>query len=95
VLVALPVAVFDCDAIRAVHTPGIVVQGAADDFGNLADLRRLHPELDAGLELAEIPGAGHFFEGHVDALQDLLTTTARRWLRESDGSHNRAPETSP
>lgn len=81
-LVALPVAVFDCSAIRAVRTPGIVVQGGADDFGTLADLHRLHPGLYEGLELVEIAGAGHFFEGQADRLQQLLASAARRWIDE-------------
>jgi alpha/beta superfamily hydrolase len=83
VLVALPVAAFDCGVIRDVRTPGLVVQGGADDFGTLADLRRLHPELYPGLELGEVPGAGHFFQGQIEALQERLRSAAERWLSPS------------
>jgi alpha/beta superfamily hydrolase len=80
VLVALPVSAFDCSAIDRVRTPGLVCQGSLDEFGNLAELEARHPDLYSGLELAEVEGAGHFFEGRIEALQDLVRETARRWL---------------
>lgn len=82
VLIALPVAVFDCSVIAEVRTPGLVCQAGDDEFGNLNDLVRLHPGLDPGLELYEVPGADHFFAGHVKELQRIVGEAARRWLAQ-------------
>lgn len=79
-LVALPVAVFDCSVIERVRTPGLVCQAGADSFGNLADLRSRHPRLDPRLELREIPGADHFFQAHTAELQALVEERARSWI---------------
>ena len=79
-LVAMPVTAFDCSPIDAVRTPGLVLQGGADEFGNLADLERLHPRLDLVLAKQEIPGASHFFKGLEDELQERVRRTAASWL---------------
>lgn len=88
-LVALPVTAFDCSPIDAVRTPGLVLQAGADEFGNLADLERLHPSLYPGLERAEIPGASHFFKGLEDALQARVREAAERWLAPRTRGHPR------
>ena len=59
--------------------PGLVIQAARDEFGNLASLRARHPDLYPGLELAEIPAADHFFKRRSHELQALVAATARRW----------------
>ncbi|MDP6538949.1 MAG: alpha/beta hydrolase [Planctomycetota bacterium] len=83
VLVALPVTAFDCSAVEELRTAGLVCQGEADEFGNLAELEAHHPNLYGGLELAEVEGADHFFEGRIEELTALVRGTARRWLTES------------
>jgi hypothetical protein len=82
VLVALPVTAFDCSAIEDLDTPGLLCQGEADEFGNLAELEARHPDLYGGLELAEVGRADHFFEGRIGALGNLVRERARRWLAE-------------
>ncbi len=79
-LIALPVTAFPCDVIREVRTPGLVLQAGEDQFGNLADLRRMYPDLDPSLELDEIEGCGHFFEGRTRELQERVTAWATRHL---------------
>jgi hypothetical protein len=49
-----------------------------DPFGTLADLRRLFPDLHPELELDEIPGADHFFEGATVELKDRVRDYALR-----------------
>ncbi|MCB9914070.1 MAG: alpha/beta hydrolase [Planctomycetes bacterium] len=80
VLVALPVLVFDCEAIRVLRTPGLVVQAGRDEFGTLADLEAAFPELDADLARAEIAGADHFFARRTQELQALVHDHATQWL---------------
>ena len=75
VLVAMPVLRFDCWFLRELKQPGIVLMAGNDEFGNLAQLRERYPDVGERLELDEIPGVGHFFEGQT------LEVTARvqRW----------------
>ncbi len=80
VLVAFPVAAFDCSFIREVAQPGLVVMASNDEYGTLADVRRLFPDLHGGLELQEVAGSGHFFEGHTAELQRRVADYARRVL---------------
>jgi alpha/beta superfamily hydrolase len=80
VLVALPVAAFDCSFLRKVAQPGLLVMASNDEYGTAAELRRRFPELHDGLEVQEIAGSGHFFEGHTADLQRRVSEYARRVL---------------
>lgn len=55
-------AVFDPAFLAAVARPRLLVQGERDDWGDLAALRR------TGAALTVVPGADHFFRGHLDAV---------------------------
>ncbi|MCA8980569.1 MAG: hypothetical protein H6831_11070 [Planctomycetes bacterium] len=79
-LVAFPCAAFDCSFIEDVRTPGFVLQAGEDEYGNLAALRERHPDLYAGLELAEIPGSDHFFRNHTTELEARVRDACRSWL---------------
>ena len=79
-LVALPVAKFDCSFIRDVHVPGLIVMAGEDEYGTLAELKRQFPTLDPALELDEIPGANHYFEGATLELQKRVRAWAEREL---------------
>ena len=78
VLVALPVRAFDCSFLRDVRQPGLIVMAENDEYGTLAELRRQFPDLHAGLELDEVPGTGHFFEGATRELERRVQAWARR-----------------
>lgn len=83
-LVALPVLVFDCRGVESLHTPGLVVQGERDEFGNLDDLERAFPGLDPVLERVEIPEADHFFKRQTQVLQSTVRDHAEAWLGASE-----------
>lgn len=80
VLVALPVTRFDCSFLREVSQPGLIVMASEDEYGTLAELKRQFPKLHAGLELEEVVGSGHFFEGHTAELQRRVSEYAQRVL---------------
>jgi uncharacterized protein len=80
VLVALPVEAFDCSFLTEVRVPGLILQAGNDEFGNLDRLKRRFPALYPGLELDEIPGTNHFFEGASRELQERVRAYARRAL---------------
>jgi len=78
----LPVALAgDTVPLEAVRQPRLFVQGALDEFGSGEALRALVEPLPEARELTVIPGADHFFDGHLDALQGALADWAegRPW----------------
>jgi alpha/beta superfamily hydrolase len=78
----LPVALAgDALLIEAVRQPRLFVQGALDEFGPGEALRALVEPLPQPRELVVIPGADHFFDGHLDVLQGALAdwAEARPW----------------
>lgn len=77
VLVAFPVAVYDCACVEEVSQPGFVVFGGGDEFGTSSDLVRRFPNLPERLEIDEIVGADHFFRGRTPLLEDAIRTWAR------------------
>jgi alpha/beta superfamily hydrolase len=82
VLVALPVLVFDCGGLSRLRTPGLAIQGEADEFGNLADLESAFPGLPEALRRIEIPGADHFFKRQTQVLQAHIRDQATQWLED-------------
>lgn len=80
VLAALPVAVSDASFLPRVRRPGLILMAGADEFGTLADLKRLYPDLYPGLEADEIPAVDHFFQGATAELQGRVRAYAERAL---------------
>jgi alpha/beta superfamily hydrolase len=58
--------------------PRLFVQGENDEFGPGEALRPLVLELPSPREIVVIPGADHFFEGQLDALQGTIADWAER-----------------
>jgi uncharacterized protein len=71
----------DTAPLEAVRAPRLFVQGENDEFGSGEALRALVEPLPPPRELVVIPGAGHFFDGHLDPLQRALAGWAehRPW----------------
>ena len=63
--------------LGAARLPSLFVQGERDAFGSGEALRALVETLPPPRELVVIPGADHFFEGHLDALQEAVAGWAR------------------
>jgi alpha/beta superfamily hydrolase len=80
VLVAFPVAAFDCSFIREVRKPGLILMAENDEYGTRSQLLARYPDLHPDLEVVEIPGAGHFFEGATQAVQERVREWAERTL---------------
>ena len=82
ILVALPVRAFDLSFFRELAKPGLVLMAGNDEFGTLADLNELFPDRYAGLEVDEIPGTDHYFQGATAELQARVRRYAERSLQE-------------
>jgi len=78
--VALPVKAFDCQVIMRVLPPTHVIAAGADEFGNLADLRALFPDLPGHVETEEIDGVGHLFTAKTPELEACVLAWAMRSL---------------
>ncbi len=64
--------------LREVRQPRLFVQGENDEFGPGETLRPLVLELPPPREIVVIPGADHFFDGQLDALQGAMRATRGR-----------------
>jgi uncharacterized protein len=68
----------DTAPLEAVRPPRLFVQGENDPFGSGEALRALVEPLAPPREIVVIPGADHFFGGHLDALQRVISDWAER-----------------
>ena len=81
-LVALPVQAFECPGLDELTIPTLVLQAENDDFGNHTAVRERFPDLPGGVRTACVRGTDHFFEGRLDALEELVQETALSWLAD-------------
>ena len=75
-----PLKMYDFAFLRAVRKPLLLVHGERDEFGDADELKRFAAELpaEAQVRVEIIPGAGHFFEGHLDEMQRVVREWAER-----------------
>lgn len=78
--IGTPVDKYDFSFLTECRKPVLLVHGEHDEFGAVTRLRELIGRLNQGtpVELVVIPGADHFFEGHLDELKSAIT----RWVSE-------------
>jgi alpha/beta superfamily hydrolase len=74
-------AVADARFLSSVAAPRLFVQGESDAFGPPEVVQPLVERLAPARQLVIVPGADHFFEGHLDALQAAVArwAEARPW----------------
>lgn len=72
VLLALPVAHYDCRALADLRVPGLCVFGSADPFGTSRELVQSLGRVPDGLEVHEIPDADHFFRGRTPLVEEAV-----------------------
>jgi len=68
----------DASVLRGPSQPRLFVQGERDPFGSGEALRALVEPLPPPRELVVVPGAGHFFDGQLDAVQEAVAGWAAR-----------------
>jgi hypothetical protein len=68
---------YDYSFLRDCSKPKLFVSGARDEFGPLGEVERIVSTAAEPKRLVRIPGADHFFEGRLPALQDAIED----WLR--------------
>ena len=65
--VGLPLSAESGRALPPMNVPALLVSGAEDEFGSS---ERLRAYAGASVRVVEIPGAGHFLDGHLDRLEE-------------------------
>lgn len=75
--IGTPVDKYDLAFLEDCHKPILFVQGEHDEFGAVERLRALVDDLKASgnpeVQMAVIPGAGHFFDESLDELKRVIT----------------------
>ena len=76
--IGTPLDKYDFSFLAQSRKPLLLVHGEHDEFGDVEQLRALVAELEPSVpvQLVVIPGAGHFFEGHLDELKRAITDWA-------------------
>lgn len=79
--IGTPVDKYDFGFLKPCNKPILFVHGDRDEFGSVPRLQELVSAIqrhNANVELHIIKGAGHFFDGHLDELKQVIT----EWIRE-------------
>ena len=66
----------DASFAAAVRVRRLFVQGENDEFGGRDEITRLVESLPEPRRLVVVPGADHFFSGHLDALRQAVSEWA-------------------
>ena len=76
--IGTPLEKYDFSFLAQCRKPLLLVHGEHDEFGDVDQLRKLVAELEPSVpvRLVVIPGAGHFFDNHLDELKRAITDWA-------------------
>jgi uncharacterized protein len=78
--IGTPLDKYDFTFLESCRKPLLLVHGERDEFGDVDRLRRLVTRLEkhSPVQLVVIPGADHFFEGHLEQLKRVITD----WIKQ-------------
>jgi len=73
--IGTPLDKYDFGFLAECRKPLLLVHGEHDEFGEVGQLKKLVAELEQNVpvRLVVIPGAGHFFDDHLDELKRTIT----------------------
>jgi alpha/beta superfamily hydrolase len=73
--IGTPLEKYDFDFLAQCRKPLLLVHGEHDEYGDVEHLRKLVSEIEQStpVRLVVIPGAGHFFDEHLDELKRVIT----------------------
>jgi alpha/beta superfamily hydrolase len=66
----------DTSFVASVRQPRLFVQGEHDQFGGADEIASVVKPLSPPRTLVVVPGADHFFSGHLEALQAAVAAWA-------------------
>jgi len=68
----LPIRVYDYSYLVRTDKPVLIIQGEHDEYGSFREVEEVMGKLGDHLTIVSVPGAGHLFEGHFEALQERI-----------------------
>lgn len=79
-----PVDKYDFAFLQGCRKPLLLVHGAKDEFGDARRLQEIAGKLptEAQVQVSIIPDAGHFFEGHLDEMAQVVIAWIKQWAGE-------------
>ncbi|MGH9903568.1 MAG: alpha/beta hydrolase [Pyrinomonadaceae bacterium] len=84
--VSMPERGYDFSFLRECRKPLLLVHGERDEFGDAVKLRALAAELPPAsrVRVEVIPGAGHFFDEHLDEMRRVISEWMGEQMRGGD-----------
>ena len=84
--IGTPLNKYDFEFLQACRKPLLLVHGEHDEFGEVAQVKKMAAELEqqTQVRLVVIPGADHFFENRLDDLKRAITD----WISEQLSATN-------
>lgn len=72
--IGTPLGKYDFSFLKACRKPILLVHGERDEFGVATEIEQLARQLErvTNVDLKIIPGADHFFAGHLDELKQAI-----------------------
>jgi alpha/beta superfamily hydrolase len=82
--IGTPIDKYDFSFLEANRKPILFVHGDGDEFGDVNSVTALAARLKekAAVELYVIKNSGHFFEGHLEEVKQIITEWAKRQLQD-------------
>ena len=78
---AVPARMFEGEYLQECHKPKLVIQGKQDELAPYALTARWFEQVPAPKSLVAVQGADHFFQGHLDEIQTIISSFVQDQLK--------------
>ena len=69
----LPLDLYEFDFLTATLKPALYIIGTRDEYCSQENLDRLEPRLPPSSAVSRIEGSGHFFDGYIEVIENLIS----------------------
>ena len=73
----VPARMFDLETLQGSHKPKLFIHGTDDEVAPYELARKWFEQLPAPKSMVAVPGADHFFQGHLDEVQAIIINFVR------------------
>ncbi|HZO72045.1 MAG TPA: alpha/beta fold hydrolase [Ktedonobacteraceae bacterium] len=73
----VPARMFDLETLQGSHKPKLFIHGTDDELAPYELARKWFEQLPAPKSMVAVPGADHFFQGHLDEVQAVIINFVR------------------
>ncbi len=78
---AVPARMFEGEYLQEWHKPKLVIQGTKDELAPYPLTAQWFEQVSAPKSLVAVQGADHFFQGHLDEIQAIITSFMQDQLK--------------